>query len=139
LQRALEGVTTDGIEIRGEAISPTTTDRSLIVSLRPMWASNDSIIGVLISLQDVTDRPRAATALETRTRDLEEVERIAALGSWTWRVGTQECRWSDQLYRIFGRNPASFQPTLDAVNRHSNGTPDRRSIGTPIVAMLMEP
>ena len=25
------------------------------------------------------------------------------------------------------------------VNRHSNGTPDRRSIGTPVVARLMGP
>jgi len=27
----------------------------------------------------------------------------------------------------------------DHVNRHSNGTPDRRSIGTPVVARLMGP
>ena len=28
-------------------------------------------------------------------------------------MGTQEFTWSDQLYRIFGRDPASFQPSLD--------------------------
>src|SRR5690242_3378513 len=114
LQRALNGMATDRIEIRGEAISRTAGDRSLVVSLRPMWGLDDSITGVLVSLLDITDHQQAAAALAARTRDLEEVERIATLGSWTWRVGTQEFHWSDQLYRIFGRDPASFKATLDA-------------------------
>src|SRR4051812_36317456 len=60
LLRALEGVATDGIEIRGKAISTLAADRSLVVSLRPMRASDGSIVGVLVSLLDVTDRQRAA-------------------------------------------------------------------------------
>ncbi|WP_158258186.1 PAS domain S-box protein [Rhodopila globiformis] len=113
LRNALAGETVDGIEIRGEALSPAATGRVFVMSLQPMQGRDEDSAGVLLSFLDVTAQRQTEAALEARTRDLEEVERIATLGSWTWLVGTQEFTWSDQLYRIFGRDPASFQPTLD--------------------------
>jgi diguanylate cyclase (GGDEF)-like protein/PAS domain S-box-containing protein len=113
LQSALTGQATDGIEIRGDLLSPAATGRFFVMSVQPMQGLGEEIASVLLSLLDVTGQRQTETALEARTRDLEELERIATLGSWTWLVGTQEFTWSDQLFRIFGRDPASFQPTLD--------------------------
>src|SRR4051794_170103 len=113
LQDALAGVAMEAIEVRGELLSPAATGRSFVLSVQPMHGQEEEITGVLLSLLDVTDQQRTAAALGARTRDLEEVERIATLGSWNWQVGTQDFSWSDQLYRIFGRDSASFQPTLD--------------------------
>ena len=44
---------------------------------------------------------------------LEKAEIIAHLGSWEWNVKTNEVKWSDEVFRIFGEEPQSFIPTLD--------------------------
>ncbi|MDH5509431.1 MAG: EAL domain-containing protein [Nitrospinota bacterium] len=47
-------------------------------------------------------------------RKLEEVQKIAHVGSWAWNVDTNEVEWSDEIFRIFGRKPDELQPTYDA-------------------------
>jgi len=51
--------------------------------------------------------------LSLSPEDLEEAFSIAQMGVWRWRVGTREFAWSRELFRIAGRDPASFAPTLD--------------------------
>lgn len=45
--------------------------------------------------------------------DLADAFAIARMGVWRWRVGTADFAWSRELYRIAGRNPAIFVPTLE--------------------------
>jgi PAS domain S-box-containing protein len=52
-------------------------------------------------------------SLSEREALLREAERIAHMGSWVWDVATHEVLWSDELYRIFGRDPATFTPTAE--------------------------
>ncbi len=59
-----------------------------------------------------TEDLRAAAAL------LGEAQRVAGYGSWEWRLRDGEVKWSDQLYRIFGLDPRSVQPTLDGYLAH---------------------
>lgn len=44
---------------------------------------------------------------------LAQAERVADLGSWEWHVQANEVRWSKQLYRIFGVDSSTFQPSFD--------------------------
>jgi signal transduction histidine kinase len=39
-------------------------------------------------------------------RDLEEAQRLAHIGSWSWDLGQDRGRWSAELYRIHGRDPS---------------------------------
>lgn len=55
---------------------------------------------------------------------LEAGERVAALGSWDWRPGSGKLVWSDNLYRIFGREPARDIPSVKFVLDHAH--PDDR-------------
>ncbi|MDO9488035.1 MAG: PAS domain-containing protein, partial [Sphingomonadaceae bacterium] len=50
--------------------------------------------------------------------DVADALKIARLGVWSWVVGTQEFAWSAELYRIAGRDPATFTPTLEATLAH---------------------
>ena len=59
-----------------------------------------------------TEELRAAAAL------MSEAQRVANFGSWEWRVKEDEVAWSDQLYRIFGVDPATFAATFDAYLAH---------------------
>lgn len=40
-------------------------------------------------------------------------QRLAAVGSWRWELGSDRQRWSDETFRILGFSPRSFAPTLD--------------------------
>ncbi|HEX2874818.1 MAG TPA: MASE1 domain-containing protein, partial [Polyangiaceae bacterium] len=80
----------------------------------------------------VAERQRAEKALtvandllerrvQDRTRELgleqarlAEAQRIARLGSWQWDVGANLVTWSDELYRIFGREKAEFGASYEA-------------------------
>lgn len=43
---------------------------------------------------------------------LAGIERFATLGSYRWDMARDELVWSEGVYRVFGVDPASFQPTL---------------------------
>jgi len=51
--------------------------------------------------------------LELSRQDLDEAFGIARMGVWRWRVGTANFLWSNEMFRIAGRAPASFAPTFD--------------------------
>jgi PAS domain S-box-containing protein len=57
-------------------------------------------------LRDVTERKRAEEELRRSEAFLAEAQRLSATGSFSWRVATDEIRWSEQLYRIFEFDPA---------------------------------
>src|SRR4029077_20857723 len=38
--------------------------------------------------------------------DLSEAQRLARIGSWQWDAETDAVMWSEELYRIAGRDPS---------------------------------
>ncbi len=51
--------------------------------------------------------------VEARTYALDEAERVARIGNWTWDVRTNAIRWSAELKRIFGRSAHEPDPTFE--------------------------
>ncbi len=47
-------------------------------------------------------------ALRRSEAGLANAQRIARLGSWDWNVATGELTWSEEVYRIFDRDPDDF-------------------------------
>ncbi|HOY22165.1 MAG TPA: EAL domain-containing protein [Cellvibrio sp.] len=45
---------------------------------------------------------------------LSESQRIAHIGSWSWDLTTRSVIWSDETYRIYGLDQATFKPTQRA-------------------------
>jgi PAS domain S-box-containing protein len=80
--------------------------------------------------QDIHDRKRAEEALKTlnetleqrvaertaalqqRETELTEAQRVAHVGNWMWDIETGHVTWSDELYRIFDRDPKQFTPHI---------------------------
>jgi PAS domain S-box-containing protein len=52
-------------------------------------------------LRDITDRKRAEEKLRRSEAFLAEGQHLSRVGSFSWRVATDEIMWSEQLYRIF--------------------------------------
>jgi PAS domain S-box-containing protein len=52
--------------------------------------------------------------LASASRDLEEGQAVAHLGSWSFDVVQNRVKWSMELYRIFGVDPKTFGATLES-------------------------
>jgi diguanylate cyclase (GGDEF)-like protein/PAS domain S-box-containing protein len=74
-------------------------------------------------------------ATADREAKLTEAQAVARLGSWEYDVESRKLTWSDELYRLFGVDRATFTPTpesiLDLVH-----TADRAALEGQIVAAL---
>src|SRR5262249_46267654 len=54
---------------------------------------------------DITERKATQEALLRKESELTQARRLAGVGSWRWHPETDSITWSDELYRIFGRDP----------------------------------
>jgi PAS domain S-box-containing protein len=63
--------------------------------------------------QDVTELEQAQRLLERNEAKLAEAQRVAHLGIWEWEVDSDHVTWSDELYRIYGREPHQFGHTCE--------------------------
>lgn len=66
----------------------------------------DHPFGVVTTFVDITDNKRAEDALRDQEAELREAQRLSGVGSWSWNPNTDELQWSEELYRIFGVDPA---------------------------------
>ena len=57
---------------------------------------------------------RRASELERRIGELDEAQRVAHVGSFEWDIVENRVSWSDELYRIYGVEPAAFEATFEA-------------------------
>ena len=75
---------------------------------------------MIVTMLDLTDQLRMVDELTASEALLAEAQRIAHLGSWKWKIDTNQLRWSDEVYRIFGLNPSkkdiTFDKFIDAVH-----------------------
>jgi PAS domain S-box-containing protein len=59
-------------------------------------------------LRDITERKQAEEELRRSEAFLAEGQHLARLGSFSWRVESDQITWSDQLYRIFEFEPGGL-------------------------------
>jgi PAS domain S-box-containing protein len=63
---------------------------------------------------DISDQNDLEKKLRESEENLAEVQKMAHIGNWKWNIATNELRWSDEVYRIFGLIPQEFEVTFDA-------------------------
>jgi PAS domain S-box-containing protein len=54
----------------------------------------------------------AYKSLKEIERGLAEAQAIAHIGNWEWDIATDKVYWSEEMYRIFKRNPQESAPTF---------------------------
>jgi PAS domain-containing protein len=54
---------------------------------------------------------KAFSSLKESEESFAEAQKMAHIGNWEWDVANDRAFWSDELYRIFKRNPEELAPT----------------------------
>ncbi|MDZ7801973.1 MAG: EAL domain-containing protein [Trueperaceae bacterium] len=75
-------------------------------------SGHDEVARLGAGLNAMLDRQAATHAqLAERERMLAESQRIARIGTWYRKLGTDAYVWTREAYRIFGHAPNSFRPS----------------------------
>jgi PAS domain S-box-containing protein len=61
---------------------------------------------------DITDRKVAEENLQKKDIELAQSQRLAEVGSWKWNPENDTVAWSEELYRITGRDPRLPAPSF---------------------------
>jgi PAS domain S-box-containing protein len=83
----------------------------------PLRDTNRGIIAVVVTLLDITERKRSEEILRRKGAELEEAQRLAQVASWHWDVKSNTFIWSDELFRIFGRDSTPPAPSYKKLHQ----------------------
>lgn len=79
----------------------------------PYHDSRGNFAGALAVIADISERRRIEDELRERERLLEDAQAIAHIGSWEWDIAANRVTWSDELYRIYGVDPETFEASYE--------------------------
>lgn len=98
--------------------------RQSLASYLPDWRDGE-VVGFFVQVTEVTALKETEYALRREVAErqrteaeLREVQRLAGLGSWEWDCRREVMRWSQQMYRVFGRDSSQPPPTRDELQRY---------------------
>ncbi len=91
----------------------------------------------LVLAATVAERHQAEASLRASEASLANAQRIAQLGNWDLDRNAQQLRWSEEIYRILGQQPGSFEPSLEAFLEYVHPE-DRELVKTSIEAALFQ-
>ena len=80
--------------------------RVFLLSKFPLIDESNGVFGIGTIQTDITERKRDEEALREAMGDLRIAQHVAHVGSWRWDFRTNQAKWSDELYQIFGINPS---------------------------------
>jgi PAS domain S-box-containing protein len=78
--------------------------RVFLVSKFPLVDDQRRVFAIGAIWTDITDHKRVEQELRQVASDLRHAQHIAHVGSWSWDL-RDKMEWSEELYRIFGRDP----------------------------------
>lgn len=85
------------------------------LSFHPIYDKNKSITGCSVFKKDITRRVEMYQELQKSEEFLKEAQEIANVGHWNWDMVNDEIKWSDQLFKVFGLNPETFEANYEGL------------------------
>ena len=111
----------------------TGPSRDVRATYSPHFDAGGRVLGLVALVNDISEIRAAEAALRRSEHMLEQSESIAHVGSWEVSLtedGRQEpgtLRWSNEVFRIFGHEPGTVEPTA-ALFYGAMGTEDREQM-----------
>lgn len=101
-------------DIEHRVLWPDGTVRWLLERGGVQYDADGKPLQMLGVVQDIDDRKRAELALAEREAQLREAQALTRTGNWMSDLVSGTLRWSDEIYRIFGQEPGSYAPSVEA-------------------------
>lgn len=97
--------------------------------------SNNNLAGLLILLSIFITLMFIAASRFKRAQQriiknhikFKEAQRIARIGSWEWNIASGKVTWSQEQFRLFGRERKSYTPTLEGYLSHLSEDEQRKT------------
>ncbi|HEY5683623.1 MAG TPA: EAL domain-containing protein [Sulfuricaulis sp.] len=98
------------------------TRKTVLNSAMPLYDADGGLQGAIVVNQDVTQMQQTQKALRENEDFLDRSQRVASVGSWEWDVVTQQVRWSEEMFRVYGMEKKDFDGTYASAiaNTHPN-------------------
>lgn len=97
--------------VRG--LQPDGSFRWMVVTMRGVRDNDGSMHAVEGLITDIHEQKEIEERLFRKEKELREAHELAGLGRWEHDHVTGELIWSEETYRIFGRDPETFKPRHD--------------------------
>lgn len=101
-------------DIEHRVVWPDGTVRWLLERGAVLRDADGKPLRMLGVVQDIHERKQIELALVESEKRLREAQSLARLGHWQADMQSGGLFWSGEIYRIFGRDPATFQPSVEA-------------------------
>jgi PAS domain S-box-containing protein len=98
-------------EVRYWQYSPWELYRWRIVGLSAVLLIETVLI--ILLARNVSKRKRAQETLRRKEEELAVAQGLARMGNWLWDTKNKTLSWSEELYRIHGRDPSSPPPSYE--------------------------
>lgn len=99
---------------RARAAAPLVL--SLASAESPAWEGADLYLREPLAPRELLATISTCVRLRQRECELNDAQRLAGVGSWKWDADTDTVTWSEELFRIFGLDPASPAPGLGNIS-----------------------
>ncbi|MBP7737266.1 MAG: PAS domain S-box protein [Spirochaetes bacterium] len=84
----------------------------MIGQFTPLRNSQQEVIGIIVSIRDITRRRMAELSLGRTQEDLRETLDATTDGIWTWNAKGNEYYFSPRFYTMLGYKPEDFPATF---------------------------
>ncbi|MFN7759800.1 MAG: PAS domain-containing protein [Pseudanabaena sp.] len=88
------------------------------------WDENNQPLRMIGCHVDISDRKQSEEKIRKSDAHLKTAQRIGKLGSWEFDPYSEQIIWSDEVFHIFGRDPAMGMPSFAEVQEQIH--PDDR-------------
>ena len=86
-------------EVAGQTLQGERID--LLIKLN-IPSQREESRNMMVSIMDITNRKQMEETLRKAHDALANAQQIAHLGSWSWNLETDQLKWSNEMYRIYG-------------------------------------
>ncbi len=121
----------------GEIAHKNGSHRCLKIYEYPSFDAAGEIVALQGLAEDITQYRELETSLHRNETFFKQAQKMAKIGSWFLDIRADRLQWSEQVYRIFERDPADFEASYEAflTNIHPD---DFESVNTAYIRSLEE-
>jgi PAS domain-containing protein len=80
----------------------------------PYYDNKGNLVGWQGLAEDMTRHKELEVSFQRNETFFKRAQRMAKIGSWFLDIGANRLQWSEQVYRIFEKDPSDFEASYEA-------------------------